>query len=129
LASDKAAKVRRECAISLAHLRGPEKAKLWASLAMNHEAGDRWYLEALGIGASGDWDSCLRSWLEKVGDHWNSDSGKDIVWRSRAKVSAHLIAKIIKDPKTLENERDRYLRALDFQSKAEKEAALLDILK
>ena len=129
LASDKAAKVRRECAISLAHLRGPEKAKLWASLAMNHEAGDRWYLEALGIGASGDWDSCLRSWLEKVGDDWNSDSGKDIVWRSRAKVSAGLIAKIIKDPKTLENERDRYLRALDFQSKAEKEAALLDILK
>ena len=44
-------------------------------------------------------------------------------------MSAGLIAKIIKDPKTLESERDRYLRALDFQSKAEKEAALLDILK
>ena len=129
LASDPSAKVRRECAISLAHLKGPEKSKLWASLAMRHEAGDRWSLEALGIAASGDWDSCLSSWLEKVGDDWNSDSGKDIIWRSRAKGSARLIAKILKDPKILEKDRERYLRALDFQSKAEKEAALLDILQ
>ena len=129
MASDPSAKVRRECAISLAHLRGPEKSKLWASLAMSHEAGDRWSLEALGIAASGDWDSCLSSWLEKVGDDWDSDSGKDIIWRSRAKGSARLITKILKDPKTLEKDRARYFRALDFQSKAEKEAALLDILK
>ena len=104
MASDPSAKVRRECAISLAHLRGPEKSKLWASLAMNHEAGDRWSLEALGIAASGDWDSCLSSWLEKVGDDWDSDSGKDIIWRSRAKGSARLITKILKDPKTLEKD-------------------------
>ena len=96
---------------------------------MSHEAGDRWSLEALGIAASGDWDSCLSSWLERVGDDWNSDSGKDIIWRSRAKGTARLIAKILKDPKTLEQERARYFRALDFQSKAAKEAALLEILQ
>jgi len=129
MTSDPSAKVRRECAISLTHLGGEKKAKLWASLAINHDAGDRWSLEALGIAAANDWDSCLSSWLKLVGDDWNTDKGKDIIWRSRAKESSLLIAKILKDPKVLEKDRPRYFRALDFQDSAQREEALIKILE
>ena len=129
MTSDPSAKVRRECAISLTHVRGDKKASLWASLAINHDAGDRWSLEALGIAAENDWDSCLSSWLKLVGDDWDTDKGKDIIWRSRAKESSLLIAKILKDPKVPEKDRPRYFRALDFQDAAQREEALIKILE
>ena len=96
---------------------------------MLHEAGDRWSVEALGIAAENDWDACLSSWFKEIGDSWNTPAGRDLIWRSRAKRTASLIAKILKDPKTPEKERPRYFRALDFQSGPEKEAALLSILQ
>ena len=129
MTSDPSAKVRRECAVSIAHLRGDKKSKIWASLAVNHKAGDRWSLEALGIAAANDWDACLASWLELVGDDWNSDKGKDIIWRSRAKGSSLLIAKILQDPMTLEKDRPRYFRALDFQDAVQRDEALIKILE
>ncbi|MFA9198948.1 MAG: PVC-type heme-binding CxxCH protein, partial [Aquirufa sp.] len=55
-AKDQHASVRRELAIALRHLSGEEVNQLWASLAMRHNGTDRWYLEALGIGADGNWD-------------------------------------------------------------------------
>ena len=95
---------------------------------MAHEAGDRWSLEALGIAATGDWDACLAAWLKEVGDGWNSAAGREIIWRSRATSSAAFIAQILKDPKTAEEDRPGYFRALDFQPAAQKEAALKSIL-
>ena len=128
LAGDSSAKVRRECAVCLRLVKGPAKAKLWRELAIAHQAGDRWSLEALGIGAAGDWDACLNAWLEEVGDGWNHPAGREIVWRSRAAKSAELIVQIIKDPATKEEARPGYFRALDFQPAARKKAALESIL-
>ena len=81
-------------------------------------------VEALGIGADKNWDACLEAWIAKSGSQANSPAGKDIIWRSRAKKTPELIAKILKDEKTAEAEQPRYYRALDFFSKAEKEAVL-----
>ena len=128
LAGDPSAKVRRECAVCLRLVKGPGKSQLWRKLAMAHEAGDRWSLEALGIAADGDWDACLSAWLENVGEAWNNAAGREIIWRSRAIRSAELIAKILKDPKTEEGDRPGYFRALDFQPAAQREAALEIIL-
>ena len=128
MAGDSSAKVRRECAVFLRLVKGPAKAKLWRKLAIAHQAGDRWSLEALGIGAAGDWDACLNAWLEEVGDGWNHPAGREIVWRSRAAKSAELIGQIIKDTATKEEARPGYFRALDFQPAARKEAALESIL-
>ena len=55
--------------------------------------------------------------------------GRDILWRSRAKDSAAQLAKIVKGDAVPEAEKDRYMRAFDYQAKAEKEKALESLLQ
>lgn len=129
LIDDPSPQVRRECAIALRHQTSPEAAQLWAKLALRHDGKDRWYLEALGIGADQRWDACLAAYLALAGsDITRTPAGRDIVWRSRAKQTPALLAKLIQDPATAEPDKARYFRAFDFQSGPEKEAALLDLL-
>ncbi|QDU29341.1 NPCBM/NEW2 domain protein [Anatilimnocola aggregata] len=129
LAKDSAPEVRRELAISTRHSKSPEAAAIWAELAAQHDGKDRWYLEALGIGADKQWDAYLDAYLKKVDGKWDTAAGRDIVWRSRAKQTPALLAKIITADSTKEEEQPRYLRALDFLSGPEKEAALKAILE
>jgi putative membrane-bound dehydrogenase-like protein len=129
LAADKAPEVRREVAIALRHAKNGDAAEVWAELAAQHDGRDRWYLEALGIGADKNWDSFLAAYLSKVGDKWNTPEGRDIIWRSRAKQTPALLAKILKDPATTEEEQPRYFRAFDFLSGPEKEKALEELLE
>src|SRR5690606_11729641 len=97
LAKDSAPEVRRELAIALRHSKSPDAPKVWAELAARHDGKDRWYLEALGIGAALNWDACLAEYLAKVGDGWNTPAGRDIVWRSRSKQTPALLAKLLLD--------------------------------
>ncbi len=128
LATDDSAAVRRECAIALRHHTSPDAPKLWAQLALKHDGQDRWYLEALGIGADKNEAACFAAWQTAVGDKWNTPAGRDIIWRSRAPQAATLLAKIVTDKATKENEKARYLRALDFVPKCkEKDDALAAI--
>lgn len=128
MVKDPSPQVRRECAIMLRHLNAPEAPKLWTELARHHDGKDRWYLEALGIGADGQWDAFLAAYLAAVPDASSTAAGRDILWRSRARQTPALLAKIIKDPTTPEGERARYYRAFDFQTGPEKEAALIELL-
>ncbi len=128
LIDDPSPQVRRECAIALRHNPSPVASELWAALARKHEGNDRWYLEALGIGADKQEDSYFGAWLSSVGDNWNTPGGRDIIWRSRASKSASLLAKIISDPNTPENERPRYFRAFDFIKGPEETDALDELL-
>ena len=129
LIHDDSAKVRRELAIALRHHKSPDAAELWAELATQYDGNDRWYLEALGIGADEQWDEYLGAWLRKVGDDWNSAAGRDIIWRSRAKATPEYLAKLIKSDETPPETIPRYFRAFDFLSGPEKDAALLQILE
>lgn len=128
LVKDPSAQVRRECAIALRHNASPEAPKLWAELAEQHDGKDRWYLEALGIGADRQEDKFFDAWLAKVGKNWNTPAGRDIVWRSRAGKSAEMLSQIIMDPATPEAERARFIRALDFIKGPKKNAALVQLL-
>jgi putative membrane-bound dehydrogenase-like protein len=128
LAKDSSRQVRRECAIALRHNASAEAPKLWAALAAQHDGKDRWYLEALGIGADQQWDKFLDAWLAEVGNTWSTDAGRDIVWRSRSKRTPALLVKLINDPGTSPKERDRYMRSFDFMTGPEKDAALLELL-
>ena len=67
LAGDSSAQVRRECAIALRHQASPEAPTLWAALAQQHDGTDRWYLEALGIGADGQENAFFNAWMAAVG--------------------------------------------------------------
>jgi putative membrane-bound dehydrogenase-like protein len=120
--------VRRDAAIALRDCKSPDAAELWADLACQHDGKDRWYLEALGIGANKQWDAYLGAYLKKVGDKWNTPEGRDVIWRSRAKVTPEYLVKIIKDKSIPAAEQPRYMRAFDFQSNPEKDAALKQLL-
>jgi putative membrane-bound dehydrogenase-like protein len=113
LVKDPAPEVRRECAIALRHFKNSNKPELWAALAAQYDGKDRWYLEALGIGAEGDWDNCLAAWLKQTGEQWNSPAGRDLIWRSRARATPALLSKLIQTAAPDENVA-RYFRALDF---------------
>jgi putative membrane-bound dehydrogenase-like protein len=129
MVKDSSPQVRRECAIALRHSTSSDAAPLWAELAAQHDGKDRWYLEALGIGADRTEDAFFAAWLTKVGDNWNTPAGRDIVWRSRGKQAPALLAKIILDPETPTADRPRYLRAFDFLPREEREDALVTLAK
>tara|TARA_Y100000766_G_scaffold128864_2_gene110700 strand:+ start:4131 stop:6095 length:1965 start_codon:yes stop_codon:yes gene_type:complete len=127
MSNDVSFQVKRECAIALRELDAKSAASIWAQLALQHDGSDRWYLEALGIGAERKWNECFDAWV-KAGGKWSSPGGRDIVWRSRSKFTPALLAKIVKDSSTKEDEKSRYMRAFDFHSGPEKDAALQSIL-
>lgn len=128
LVNDRAPQVRREVAIALRHSKSEEMPELWAELALQHDGEDRWYLEALGIGSDLRANECFQAWLERVGDDWNSASGREIVWRSRSKMAPKYLAQILSDPKLPEEQQPRFFRAFDFHQGPEKDKALESLL-
>ncbi len=128
LVKDSNPQVRRECALSLFMDKSAEAPELWAELAQQYTTDDRWYLEALGIGARGQDDRFFDAWLQKVGDNWNTPAGRDILWRSRSSKAPGMIVKIIQDKNTSQEDKDRFMRALDFIKGPEKDAALVQLL-
>ena len=128
LVDDPSPQVRREVAIALRGSSAPAAPALWAKLAARHDGKDRWYLEALGIGADRQWDAYLGAYLAAVGDRWDTPAGREVVWRSRSKQTPALLVKMITDKKTTAPEKQRYLRAFDFINGPEKDAALLQLL-
>ncbi len=128
LGHDSSPRVRRELAIALRHITSPHAAELWAEMALQHDGKDRWYLEALGIGADGQWDSFFAAWLKKVGENWNKPAGRDIVWRSRSKQALPLLGKLIADTATTSADRVRYFRAFDFHTDPSKQQILTGLL-
>ncbi len=130
LAQDPSPAVRREVALALRHQSGAAVPAIWTTLAQQHDGQDRWYLEALGIGAAGKWDACLATWLEAVGEDWDRPAGREIVWRARSERALPLLAELIREPQTSEAERLRYFRAFDFQPEGQaKTEALLSLLE
>tara|TARA_B100000945_G_C20166741_1_gene495796 strand:+ start:88 stop:663 length:576 start_codon:yes stop_codon:yes gene_type:complete len=125
---DESAQVRREALIALRFSGSAEANTLWAHLASKHTGTDRWYLEALGIGADLYWETRFAAWLKHVGDKWNTPGGRDIIWRSRSKQAPALLARILLDEDTPEDQHPRYLRAFDYHNGPEKDAALEEIL-
>jgi putative heme-binding domain-containing protein len=124
--------VRREAAIALKGVAGPRADRAWAALASRHAAGDRWELEALGIGADGPaglagpnhWDGRLAAWLDRIAGRWRTEAGREIVWRSRAAATPALACEVIGDPGTVTGEALAFVRALDFQDSVAVQAAL-----
>lgn len=129
LAADNDPQIRRECIISLSHVREPQAAKLWAGLAAKHDGKDRWYLEALGIGADGQWDAFFGEYLALVPDPLQNAAGRDIVWRARTDKAVQLLSKLAADNQTDLKSRLRYFRAFDFNKGAAKSQYLLKMIE
>jgi putative membrane-bound dehydrogenase-like protein len=104
--------VRREIALSLHDAK--KIARIWAALAQQYDGKDRWYLEALGIGARGNEDECFDAWLTAVHDDWNTPAGRDIIWRLRCSKTADYLARIISGDSVTAPEKPRFFREFDF---------------
>ena len=111
LSEDPSPRVRAEAAIILQHHSSAKAAELWGKLAGQHDGNDRWYLEALGIGARGKWDACLKA-LER--QSLATGARNDIVWTSRGKQTTKLLGQLIQSAERGTDLR-RYVRAFDFQ--------------
>jgi putative membrane-bound dehydrogenase-like protein len=124
LITHKDPQVRRQLAVSLFHSTKVEA--MWAKLAAQHDGQDRWYLEALGIGATWLDDSCFDAWFSEIKGNWNTPGGRDIIWRLRTSKCAPYLAKLL----LAEPSQMRYMRAFDFipESK-ERSEALLGLVK
>jgi putative membrane-bound dehydrogenase-like protein len=130
LVNDPSPAVRRDCAIALRHSKAQEAPQLWAKLAQQHDGKDRWYLEALGIGADRQWDTYFGAWVVAISSPvpWEIPAGRDIVWRSRMSNTPSLLAMVVAAPKTPVDDVPRMMRAFDFQPpSAVKQKALLEL--
>ncbi len=129
LVNDKDVQVRRECALALHHNKSPEAAGLWANLAMQHDGKDRWYLEALGIGADRQWDIFFKAYLDKIKDPLQTAATRDIVWRARTDEAVPYLAQLAQDKSTPLKERLRYFRAFDFNTGPLKSKLLVKMIE
>ncbi|MEM6843163.1 MAG: PVC-type heme-binding CxxCH protein [Bacteroidota bacterium] len=128
MAQDESPQVRREVALALRYLDSPEANEIWATLATQHDGKDRWYLEALGIGADLHAESRFQAWINKVGDDWDTPVGRDIVWRMRSKETIPLLAELIQESEAnTYPDRLRYFRAFDFQQDDSKQDVLASL--
>lgn len=131
MASDQDPQVRREVVLSLSGEKGAEVTKAWVKVANGYHAGDRWYLEALGIGAENNWDALFEAWKGTVkGNITGTPEGRDIIWRSRTAAAVPFLAQLAGDRTVPAKERLRYFRAFDFNPGGrEKSEALMSIIQ
>ena len=124
------AQVRRECALALHHNKSSEMPTLWMGLMVEYDGKDRWYLEALGIGADGRWDDVLNT-VNKIDPSVNLSKQviNDVHWRSRGEQSATLLGALASEKNVPLKDRLRYFRAFDFVPSKNKSEVLLKIIK
>lgn len=127
VASDTSPAVRRELAIALRFDQSPTMPSVWAELAQMHDGKDRWYLEALGIASDLRASECYDAWIS-VAKNWNTESGRDIVWRIRAPQAATAMVEIIRDPELRLEETNRYFRSLEYHTPEVRTKALQQLL-
>lgn len=125
LQNDKNPSVRRELAIALFHVSDPHADLVWSNLAKQYNGSDRWYLEAIGIGAAGNWDKRLGFYLSQSNEQ--TVGFKDIIWRSRTELANPFLFSYLKS--TIPTaEKLRYFRALDFIPGNDKFVRLVDLI-
>ncbi len=125
-ATDESALVRREVAVAVRYLDSPNAADIWTDLALQYDGQDRWYLEALGIGADPRGEEFFNKWVEKGG--LETPGAADIIWRSRAKSALPMLAKLAVDGEGSMKDNLRYFRAFDFHKDPSKDQLLADML-
>lgn len=121
--------VWRECAIALRNLPASQRIPVWNQLAQKYLVPDRWYLEALGIGADLNWDPIFLAWLKNNPDPIATEAQRDIVWRSRSGLALPLLKQLATEAGVPLKSRLRYFRAMDFNPSPLRNKILMEILE
>jgi putative membrane-bound dehydrogenase-like protein len=127
VSKDKDPAVLREVALSLRYTNSKEGSALWTTLAQQYDGSDRWYLEALGIGADLHADLYFENWANTIKLDLKNKTHQDIIWRMRSARALPLLASLIKgSPETKSSLR--YFRAFDFQNGFKKNVVLTSLM-
>jgi putative membrane-bound dehydrogenase-like protein len=118
--------IHRELALALRFENGSDAVELWTAVARQYQ-GDRWLLEALGIGSDLNADACFAAWINAVGEDWNKDTNQDIVWRLRSEAALPYLSQLILESQNIEDTY-RYFRAFDFHRSPEKNSTIESLL-
>ena len=71
---------------------------------------------------------CYDAWMAAIAGNWNTESGRDIVWRVRAPKAADAIVQIISNPNLKLEQTDRYFRSLEYHDPAVRTKAMKELL-
>lgn len=121
LANDPNPQVRREVAIALRFDDSVKANRIWTTLARNLEPGDRWGLEALGIGADLHWDSRWAAFEEDL-EGKPTASYHHISWRARDSQAGWRTANYLEGT-TPKPDAAKHLRKLSFVDEAQRKEA------
>ncbi|MEY2792068.1 MAG: hypothetical protein RJA76_60, partial [Bacteroidota bacterium] len=127
LSNDSDIQVKRELVIALRHESDPKADEIWVTCAKALNPNDRWYLEALGIGADGNWNNRFSKLLDEKNNITN-EVFQQIVWRSRGSASLPYLLNILADGQSIESKL-AYFRALDFVESNEKTDRLIELIQ
>lgn len=126
LIQDPSPAVQRELSIALRFLGTPAAADLWGQLAARYEGGDRWLLEALGIGADVYPDLYFEALARHNNGSWKEKGQKELIWRIHAQKTIPLLVDLIaKDTANLAAN----FRALAFKQGPSKNSYLVRLLQ
>jgi len=81
LLNDESMGVLREVAIAMNYLPAEQAVPILVKLAEKYDGQDRWYLEALGIGATGKEQAFLEAWAK--GHDGSSQASQKLAWRMK----------------------------------------------
>ncbi|WP_229203173.1 PVC-type heme-binding CxxCH protein [Dyadobacter jejuensis] len=130
LAADPHPQVRREAALAINHNHTFEALDVWLQLAGQYPGNDRWSVEALSIGAIGQWERIFPAWLAKAGPKPEAvPGGGDLIWLARTRRAIPYLERLAADTSVSFKSRLRYFRAFDFfHAGYEKNQALLNVV-
>ncbi|MFK7849282.1 MAG: PVC-type heme-binding CxxCH protein [Rhodothermales bacterium] len=128
LANDESLQVRREVAVALRYFESENAPEIWTRLATQYDGADRWYLEALGIGATGKWDAAFANWKSHNQEDYTTPAASNIIWRSRAAEALPMLTSLVTDSRTSVEDRLRYFRAFDFHADSPEKSEQLSVL-
>jgi putative heme-binding domain-containing protein len=128
--------VRREIAIAMRF--DPKTSSRWNAFGSTHDGKDRWFIEALGIGADLHWADIRKAYdTVDQGDRDTAKGGVDRLWRFKDASAASDIEKLIVHPEGMRLLAEfssktpldllRSLQLLSYKYPAEVSAAALTI--
>jgi putative membrane-bound dehydrogenase-like protein len=132
LASDSSPSVRREVALSLRGVRFDESREILLTIADRYDGGDRWYLEALGLAATGVEEAFYSALLSRRGNPdpstWDVPLST-LAWRLHPTIAVDAFAARARSPRLTADARRQALVALGFIKDPKAARAMADLTR
>jgi putative membrane-bound dehydrogenase-like protein len=128
LLKDPSAQVRREVALATQYANSEEAIQALLELCKLYDGKDRWYLEALGIGARGKENRLYPLLTSAFPGKWNSTRGQ-LLWEFRPSEALPYLISSLKDDGLTHQERAEALNTLSVMPQPEAGIAVAEFVQ